>query len=147
MDNSLLSTPPDKKLTLGKGVFHVWYPSPHVLRLAAHGHGEAGLAQLVCKEMEAAGRRAGHPIAVFTDDRPLTGYEPAYRAAFEAWLPNCWDWVASIHLLIDSALVELGMSVVSMKIGERGIYEMYRELPDWYARYQEALRSGAPLER
>ncbi|MEO5731898.1 MAG: hypothetical protein ABI134_20870 [Byssovorax sp.] len=140
METPLLSIAPDKTLTFGKGFFHVWYPSPRVLRLAAHGHGEAGLAQLVCKEMEDAGRRAGQPIAVFTDDRPLTGYEPAYRVAFETWLPTCWDWVASIHLLVDSSLVELGMSVVSMKIGERGIYEMYRDFPDWYDRYQEALR-------
>lgn len=139
MENSLRNTPPDKKLTYGKGHFIVSYPSPYVLHLAAFGYGEAGLAHLVCKEMEEAGRRAGRPIVVYTDDRGLTGYEPAYRAAFESWLPNCWDFVASIHLLVDSALVELGMSVVSMKIGERGTYEMFRDFHEWHARYKEAL--------
>lgn len=143
MENPLRHISPDKKLTYGKGYFHVYYPSPYVLRLTAFGYGEAGLAQLVCKEMEEAGRRAGRPIAVFTDDRGLTGYEPAYRAAFESWLPNCWDFVASVHLLVDSALVELGMSVVSMKIGERGIYEMFRDFDDWHARYKEALQQSA----
>lgn len=143
MENSLRNMPPDKKLTYGKGHFLVSYPSPYVLSLAAFGYGEAGLAQLVCKEMEDAGRRAGRPIVVYTDDRGLTGYEPAYRAAFESWLPNCWDFVSSIHLLVDSALVELGMSVVSMKIGERGTYEMFRDFHEWQACYEEALRQAA----
>lgn len=143
MENPLRQIPPDKKLTYGKGYFLVYYPSPYVIRLAAFGHGEAGLAQLVCKEMEEFGRRAGRPIVVYTDDRGLTGYEPAYRAAFESWLPNCWDNIASIHLLVDSALVELGMSVVSMKIGDRGTYEMFRDFDEWYARYQEAVQQSA----
>jgi hypothetical protein len=77
---------------------------------------------------------------VFTDDRKLSGYDPAYRQTFEAWLMNCWDRVSSIHLLVDSSIVEMGMAVVSMKIGDRGIYEMYRDFPDWFARYQEALK-------
>jgi hypothetical protein len=140
MDNLLSATPPDKVLTFGKGHFHVWYPSPKVLRLAAFGHGEAGLAELVCQEMHEAGTRAGEPVAVFTDDRQLRSYDPAYRQTFERWLISCWDRVSSIHLLVDSTLVEMGMAVVSMKIGERGIYEMYRDLPDWYAKYQAALK-------
>lgn len=143
MENPQRLVPPDKKITYGKGHFLVHYPSPYVMRLTAFGYGEAGLAQQVCKEMEEAGRRAGRPIVVYTDDRGLAGYEPAYRAAFESWLPNCWDFVASIHLLVDSALVELGMSVVSMKIGERGIYEMFRDVNEWEARYKEALQQAA----
>lgn len=140
MENLLSASPPDKVITFGKGHFHVWYSSPKVLRLAAFGYGEAGLAQLICAEMDEVGRKAGQPVAVFTDDRQLTGYEPAYRQTFETWLMTCWDRVASIHLLVDSAVVEMGMAVVSMKIGDRGIYEMYRDLPDWFAKYQEALK-------
>jgi hypothetical protein len=139
MENSLASIPPEKELSYGKAKFHLWYPTPYVMRLAAFGYGEAPLVALVTKEMDEAGRKAGRPIAVFTDDRGLTGYEPAYRQAFEAWVYGCWDRVASIHLLVDSAVVEMGMAVVSMKIGDRGIYEMYRDFPDWYARYQKAL--------
>jgi len=139
MDNSLASIPPEKELSYGKGKFHLWYPSPYVMRLAAFGYGEAPLVALVTKEMDEAGRKAGRPIAVFTDDRGLTGYEPAYRQAFEGWLYGCWDRISSIHLLVDSAVVEMGMAVVSMKIGDRGIYEMYRDYPDWLSRYQAAL--------
>jgi hypothetical protein len=110
--------------------------------MSAHGYGESGLSQLVCQEMDDAGRRAGRPIMVFTDDRKLGGYEPAYRKNFEDWLHGCWDRVASVHLLVDSAIVEMGVAVVSMKIGDRGIYEMYRDFPEWYARYEQALKSA-----
>ncbi len=139
MENEL-SPSPAKQISFGKGSFSVWYPSQYVLRLSAHGFGEAGLAQLVCQEMDEAGRRAGRPIMVFTDDRKLTGYEPSYRKTFEDWLYGCWARVASIHLLVDSSIVEMGVAVVSMKIGDRGIYEMYRDFGDWKARFDQAVK-------
>ncbi len=140
MENPLASIPPERQLSYGKGTFHIWQPSPFVMRLAAFGYGEAPLVALITKEMDEAGLRAGRPIVIFTDDRGLKGYEPAYRQAFEQWVYGCWDRIASIHLLVDSAVVEMGMAVVSMKIGDRGIYEMYRDFDDWYARYQAALK-------
>lgn len=140
MQTTFQAQPPAKKITYGKGEFHVWYPSPKVLLLAAHGHGEAPLARLVCQEMDDYAKAAGQPIQVFTDDRRLTSYEPAYRAAFEEWLANCWRAISAIHLLIESDVVEMGMAVVSMKLGETATYEMYKNFSDWNQRFIEALR-------
>lgn len=140
MQTTYQSHPPAKKLIFGKGEFHIWYPSPTVLLLAAHGHGEAGLAKLVCAEMDEVAKSAGQSIQVFTDDRKLTSYEPAYRAAFEEWLAGCWRSISSIRLLIDSDVVEMGMAVVSMNLGETATYEMYKNFSDWNQHFQEALR-------
>lgn len=132
--------PPAKQLVFGKGEFHIWYPSPKVLLLEAHGHGEAGLAKLVCTEMDEVAASAGQPIQVFTDDRQLTSYEPAYRAAFEQWLAGCWRSISAIHLLVESEVVEMGMAVVSMKLGETATYEMYKKFSDWNHQLINALR-------
>lgn len=150
MNLSRQLAPPDKKLTYGGGEFHVCYPRPRVLLLTAHGYGEAGLAQAVCAEMDAAARAACAPVEVFTDDRKLTGCEPAYRAAFEQWLGDCWRSVSAVHLLIESSAVQLDVEVMSLKLDEGASYHMYKNFADWNKKYKEALdradaTSPAPL--
>ena len=143
MNLSLQLTPPDKKLTYGGGEFHVYHPSPRVLLLTANGYGEAGLAQAVCAEMDATARAAGAPIEVFTDDRKLTGCDPAYRAAFEQWLGGCWRSVSAVHLLVEASAVQLDVEVMSLKLGEGASYHMYKHFADWSKKYKEALDGAA----
>lgn len=140
MNIDLQLTPPAKKLVHGSGEFHVHHPSSKVLLLTARGHGEVALAEAVCREMDAAALAAGGPIEVFTDDRQLTGYEPAYRAAFEKWLGSCGRSITAIHLLVESQAVQLDMEVMSLKLGDNVSYNMYKNFADWNRKYQEALR-------
>ena len=140
MNIDLQLIPPSKKLVHGRGEFHVHHPGKGVLLLTAHGYGEEPLARLVCREMEEAALAAGGPIEVFTDDRQLTGYEPAYRAAFEQWLGGCWRSITAIHLLVESKSVQLDMAVMSLKLGESASYHMYQNFADWNQRYQQALQ-------
>ncbi len=143
MNHNLQPAPADKKLTYGRGEFDVCYPSRRVLRLTAHGYGEAGLAHAVCAEMDAAAQLVGAPIEVFTDDRQLTGCDPAYRAAFEQWLGGGWHSVSAVHLLVESSAVQLDVEVMSMKLGEGASYHMYKNFADWDKKYKEALDRAA----
>jgi hypothetical protein len=61
--------------------------------------------------------RGAEGFHFFSDVADLTGYDSGYRIAMTQWLLRHKAQVLSIHLIVGSKLIAMGLSVVSMALG------------------------------
>jgi hypothetical protein len=91
----------------------------------------------------------GQKLTFFVDGEAWTGYEPAYRDAITGWFKTHPNVIAKVHILVDSALVRMGIQVVNLGIGNllkasahRAPFEveLAKNVPNFYSHFKQRGR-------
>ncbi len=80
------------------------------------GHGSIELGRTIRRELATFIHECG-PISVFTDWSQVTGYDSRARNELTAWTLTNLHHFRSIHVLVHSKIVAMGLGVANLAIG------------------------------
>ena len=125
-----------------RGQLVVTSPAPRVISLAFTGHLEVPLARRITLSVDQL-LNAGHRPHVFNDWEHMSGYDSPARVLLTEWALRQRTHFASVHLLLGSRLVAMGVSVANLAIG--GIINPYMDRAAWERTLLRHSAQAAPL--
>jgi hypothetical protein len=99
----------------GKGRAAIWLPARGLVIVRLGGHGDADLALPIIEAIDESLRRARR-VRVFFEAEKLSTYDSALRTRLTQRLRRDRDRFESIHVLVASKLVAMGVSVASLAL-------------------------------
>jgi len=93
----------------------IWSPVPTLLVVRLVGHGESQFARPILEAFDKLER--GSPAHLFFDAEELDDYESSLRVELTAALFPERERLASLHVLVRSKLVAMGVSVANLTLG------------------------------
>lgn len=92
----------------------VWVPSPNVLVFALRGHGDVAFAEPLLKAFDTLSKRDS--VHLFVDADGLVNYQSQLRTELTTgFFPHRRR--TSLHVLLSSKLVAIGVSVANLALG------------------------------
>lgn len=122
------------RLTSAKGDVVLTWPRPDVIIIKVTGHFDRQLGNFILDSTTRTLQTAKR-IAIFCDWSETTGYDSDVRVSFTHWASTHRS-NAKFHLLVNSKIVSMGVSVANLALG--GLLTVYSNRPAFDA----ALRSA-----
>jgi hypothetical protein len=110
-----------KRLATDKGTVEIYFLSPEVVLQRATGHAELPIAQTIATTLQAA-IDGGARIAIFDDFSGLDGYTSDARIALTTWTRAALPHISSIHILVRSKIVSMGVAVANIALRNVNTY-------------------------
>ncbi len=99
-----------------RGELRIVHPAPGLVVFRESGFLTSDFAEHVRRHSDQAAKRAGK-IQIFVDAYDLAGYDPEIRNSATSWLKSHMDVVDAQHMLVNSRLTKMGLTVVSLALG------------------------------
>jgi hypothetical protein len=99
----------------GRGCVALWVPSPALLVISLHGHGEGGFATPIIEAYETLGR--AERVHVYADCEALGNYDSPLRTQLTARLLPDRARIGTISCLVKSRFVSMGVTVMNLALG------------------------------
>ncbi|HEX7601282.1 MAG TPA: hypothetical protein VF316_06735 [Polyangiaceae bacterium] len=104
-----------KRLATDKGTIEIYFLSPEVVLQRATGQADLAHAQAIATTLQAA-IDGGARIAIFDDFSALEGYTSEARIELTTWTRASLPKIASIHILVKSKIVSMGVAVANIAL-------------------------------
>ena len=118
----------------------VWYPCPNVLCTRAQGHASLPTARTMMAGFDRVAQGGGQ-VTVFHDWSGVTGYTTEARVAYVNWSKPHAAQTDKIHMLTQSRIVAMGISVASLVLPHLVSHKDRAE----FERQRALATEGAPL--
>jgi hypothetical protein len=126
-----------------RGSLRVRRPARDVVVFVEEGFLEKGFAKLILEHLDRAIAEGARP-EIFVDAYRLDGYDSAVRTGATDWLKRHHDSVRRQHMLVQSKLTRMGLSVASLTLG--GVLVGHTSPNEFQAEIQRAVRESRPPE-
>lgn len=100
----------------GRCVLTIRRPAPHVELIRCEGYAQREHLDLVIATRNQILSEAGK-IAIFDDLEHLRGYDTEVRTRLTTWSRTHYPSIATFHILVQSKLVAMGVSLANAAIG------------------------------
>lgn len=126
-----------QKLENDRGKLSIWLPAPGIIAHSFVGHFDVEFASAVIAVHEKVLNRPG-PIVFFNDWEGMSAYDSDARVLATEWVHARRPRIAGIHVLVQSRLVGMGVSVASLTIGR--ILTSYTDRDAWEVALREQVQ-------
>ncbi|MDW8245660.1 MAG: hypothetical protein RMJ84_03700 [Sandaracinaceae bacterium] len=113
-------------------------PAPGILCTWASGYGELELVNYLIEHFERVANQRS-PVETFHDWRGLRGYDQGAREAYAKWAENNRRHFLKSHILVESPLVSMALSVARLKFDhlvpytDEKAFEKQKQEANWKA--------------
>ncbi|MEW5853457.1 MAG: hypothetical protein AB2A00_32070 [Myxococcota bacterium] len=111
-----------------------WSPARGIYCTAVSGHVDMECVQLLERGWMQTFERSGSSVVTFHDWSGVTGYETDARVQYTKWSEPIMKDVAMVHILLQSRIVAMGVSVANIVLGgklkatsDRAAFERLRD--------------------
>ncbi len=118
-----------------RGVVTTWLLAPNILVSRVEGYADVQLVDHIVDSGNAVVARYGSLVA-FHDWEQISSYESKARTRLTQWGDAIRDDVRSVHILVGSTLVKMGVNVASLVLGNMLVAYDSRE------RFEAAFRKA-----
>jgi len=118
----------------------LYNPAPGVLYTRVMGHVDRPCVQILMGAFDRIASLTPDKIEVFHDWERVTGYEAEVRPEYTRWSKSHVDRLASVHVLIRSRILAMGITVANVALN--GVITAHYERAEF-----EKLRAEAILRR
>ncbi len=125
----------------GRGELRIVHPAPGLVVFRETGFLTADFAEHVERHSNQAAERASK-IQIFVDAYDLVGYDPEIRNSATSWLKAHMDVVDAQHMLVNSRLTKMGLTVASLALG--GVIKGYHTRQPFENELAAAIRRARP---
>lgn len=130
-------------LTSERGKLTIRQPTKSVIVFVEEGYLEAGYASYITNANNAL-LAVGVRPHIFVDAAGLTGYDPEIQSSAMAWLKANQGRVKVQHMLVQSRVTQMGLSIVSILL--RGIVKGYTSRQEFEHELEKAIRETSEPE-
>lgn len=124
-----------KIATAGKGWVQFQLLRPNVFWACFHGKGSVPLFEAVSEAMSTALLKGQlHCFANLTD---MPDFDTEFRDCWVSWFRSNRQGMASFHVVQNSVLVKIGLSMVNIALG--GMVKTYRDVTEFEQALKQAL--------
>jgi hypothetical protein len=124
-----------QRWTTPTGSLEMWYPAPRLVADRIVGHLDLELARHFTSRLTI--KMAQGPLQVFSNWEQMEGYDSNVRVELTTWALQHRRDFASIHVLVRSKLVAMGISVANVALG--GLMRPHTRRVDYEAAYSGAV--------
>ena len=124
-----------QRWTTRAGSIEMWYPAPRVVADRVVGRMDLELARHFASRL--AIKMAQGPLHVFSNWELMEGYDSDVRVELTSWALQHRRDFASIHVLVRSRLVAMGISVANVALG--GLMRAHTGRADYEDAYAGAV--------
>jgi C4-dicarboxylate-specific signal transduction histidine kinase len=117
----------------------VYNPAPGVLFTRVSGHGERACAEHIVRAFDHVALTADK-VEIFHDWELLNGYAAEVRVEMTAWTRGILHRLGSVHILVRSKIVAMGITIADVALG--GVLTSHND-----RRAFERVRAEATLRR
>lgn len=115
------------------------YRAPVILFIE-QGFLEKGFAHHIERAQNELLQQGGKP-SIFVDAEALKGYEPEIQSSATQWMKANKSRITAQHMLVDSLITRMGLSVASLALG--GVIKGYTSRPEFEAALKRAADASA----
>ena len=126
-----------QKLETDRGKLSIWLPAPGIVAHCFVGHFDVEFASAVIAVHDKVFSRPG-PIVFFNDWEGMSAYDSDARVLATEWVHTHRQRIVGVHVLVQSRLVGMGVSVASLMLG--GILTSYTDREAWEVALREQVQ-------
>lgn len=116
MDRTLRETAPRQEVSAERGKATLEQRGPQVLVVTIGGHADGELSRALFSAIRAAVERIG-VADVFINTAAMTSYDKEMRLDGVEWVREQRRLLRSVHVLVRSPIVKMGLSVANLALG------------------------------
>jgi hypothetical protein len=99
----------------GRGELRCWSPLPGICVVKLTGHLEKELAPKFAEDFNRT--HPGQLLAIFFDGGDMHGYDSKFRIGMQDWAKGVKQRTGSLHVWVQSKLVQMGVAVANLALG------------------------------
>jgi hypothetical protein len=122
-----------------RGRLKAWHPANGLLFIEGHGHLDEGLAGQIMRSGNEVLESAGRLCLLLEFEHVLT-YDSAVRTELTRWVLDIRERLDGCHILVESKLLRMGVSVASLALGDLLI--SHRDRPSLLAELKRRTRAA-----
>src|SRR5947208_165101 len=115
----------------------IWFPCDSIVTSRVTGHFDSGMAAALIRSVDLWSLRRGRDLSAFHDWEEMENYDAAARSTLTAWTLERRALFPTVHLLVRSMIVQLGVETANLALGR--FMTTHRDRAAWTRAFSAAL--------